>query len=108
MQNTNDINVVINNWTCIFSLILEKHAPTRERRVSENFCPWLTSDCKILCKARDKLKKQAIRSKSEVLMQSYRHIRNKVNKINGELKRDYFTHKIASCEGPKTNMTNYI
>ena len=32
-------------------------------------------------------------------MQSYRDIRNKVNKMNGELKREYFTHKIASCEG---------
>ena len=95
VQNTDDIDVVINNWTSIFSLILEKHAPIRERRVSENF----TSDFKGLCKARDKLKKQAIRSKSEVLMQSYRHMRNKANKINAELKRDYFTHKIASFEG---------
>ena len=99
VQNTDDIDVVINNWTSIFSLILEKHAPIRERRVSENFCPWLTSDFKVLCKARDKLKKQAIRSKYEVLMQSYRHTRNGVNKMNTELKRDYFTHKIASCEG---------
>ena len=99
VQNTDDIDVVINNWTSIFSLILERHAPIRERRVSEKFCPWLTSDLKVMCKARDKLKKQAIRSKSEVLMQSYRHIRNKVNKMNEELKRHYFTHKIASCEG---------
>ena len=79
VQNTDDKDVVINNWTSIFSLILEKHAPIRGRRVSENFCPWLTSDFKVLCKARDKLKKQAIRSKSEVLMQSYMHIRNKAN-----------------------------
>ena len=99
VENSDDIDVVINNWTSIFSLILEKHAPMRERRVSEKFCPWLTNDFKSMCKARDKLKKQAIRSKSDVLMQSYRDIRNKVNKMNGELKREYFTHKIASCEG---------
>ena len=61
--------------------------------------PWLTNDFKVMCKARNNSKKQAIHSKSEVLMQCYRHIRNKVNKINGELKRDYFTYKIASCEG---------
>ena len=99
MQNTDDIDVVINNWISIFSFILEKHALIRHRPVSENFCPRLTSDFKVLCKARDKLMKQAIPSKSEVLTQSYRHICNKVNKINGELKSDYFTHKIASCEG---------
>ena len=54
----------------------------------DKFCPWLTSDFKLMCKARDKLKKQAIRSNSELLMQSYRHIRNQVNKSNGQLKRE--------------------
>ena len=39
VENSDDIDVVINNWTSIFSLILEKHAPMRERRVSEKFCP---------------------------------------------------------------------
>ncbi len=57
VQNTDDIDVVVNNWTSIFSLILEKHAPIRERRVSEKFCPWLTDEFKVMCKARDKLKK---------------------------------------------------
>ena len=99
VRNTDDIDVVVNNWTSTFSLILEKHAPIRNRRVSEKFCPWLTNDFKEMCKARDRLKKQAIRSKSESLMQSYRQLRNQVNKLNGELKREYFTHKIASCEG---------
>ena len=36
-------------------------------------------------------------------MQSYKHIRNKVNKLNGDLKRDYFTQKITSCEGDLKN-----
>ena len=99
VRNTDDVNVVVSKWTNIFSLILEKHAPTRNRRVSDKFCPWLNSDFKLMCKARDKLKKRAIRSNSELLMQSYRHIRNQVNKLNGQLKREYFTKKIASCEG---------
>ena len=99
VRNTDDINVIVNTWTNIFSLILEKHAPTRNRRVSDRFCPWLTNDFKLMCKARDKLKKQAIRSKSELLMQAYRNIRNQANRLNEKLKREYFTHKIASCEG---------
>ena len=57
VQNTDDINVVVNNWTKNFSLILEKHAPKRNRRVSDKFCPWLTNDFKVMCKARDNLKK---------------------------------------------------
>ena len=99
VRNTDDVNVIVNTWTNIFSLILEKHAPTRNRRVSDRFCPWLTNDFKLMCKARDKLKKQAIRSKSELLMQAYRNIRNQANRLNEKLKREYFTHKIASCEG---------
>ena len=56
MRNTDDINVIVNTWTKIFSIILEKLAPTRNRRVSEKFCPWLTNDFKRMSKARDKLK----------------------------------------------------
>ena len=57
VRNTEDINVVVNNWTKIFSLILEKHAPRRNRRVSDKFCPWLTNDFNLMCRARDNLKK---------------------------------------------------
>ena len=59
----------------------------------------MTNDFKRMCKARDKLKKHAVHSKSELLMQGYRHIRNQANKLNEKLKREYFTNKIASCEG---------
>ena len=103
VRNTDYVNVVVNNWTKTFSLILEKHAPTRNRRVSDKFCPWLTNDFKLMCKARDNLKKRAIRTKSELLIKSYKHVRNQVNKLNEQLKREYFTNKIASCEGDLKN-----
>ena len=104
VRNTEDINVVVNNWTKIFSLILEKHAPRRNRRVSDKFCPWLTNDFKLMCRARDNLKKNKLFvHESEILMQSYRHVRNRVNKLNGKLEREYFTQKIASCEGDLKN-----
>ena len=52
-----------------------------------------------MCASRDKLRKQAIKSKSDVLFDAYKQMRNKVNKVNIDLKRDYFTNKIASREG---------
>ena len=73
-RSTDDINVLVNLWTNAFSFILERHAPTRNRRVSDNFCPWLTNDFKLMRKARDRLRKQSIHSKSESLMVSYRHM----------------------------------
>ena len=89
--------------TKMFSLILEKHAPLRNRRVSERFCPWITKDFKLMCASRDILRKQAIRSKSEVLFGAYKQMRNKVNKVNIDLKRDYFTNKITFHEGDIKN-----
>ena len=49
-------------------------------------------------KGRDILKQQAIRSKSESLMVSYRH-----EKQSYRSKREYFTDKIASFEGDLKN-----
>ena len=100
---TDYINVVVNLRTNIFSFILEKHAPTRNRRVFDKFCPLLTKDFKLMCKERDMLKQQAIRSRSESLMVSCRHMRNQINNLKGEFKREYFTNKIASCEGDLNN-----
>ena len=52
-----------------------------------------------MCKARDNLKKRTIRTKSELLIKSYKHVRNQVSKLNEQLKREYFAQKIAPCEG---------
>ena len=48
---------------------------------------------------RDKLKKAAAKRKSSFLMDSYRHIRNKVNVLNIQLKKQYYTNKISDCQG---------
>ena len=103
VNNNDDVNLIVEQWTSSISLILEKHAPLRERRVSEKFCPWLTKDLKLMSAARDKLKKQAVRSNSEILMQAHRQMRNKVNKLNTESKREYFSNKIASHNGDLKN-----
>ena len=76
----------------MFSVILEKHAPMQKRPVSENSPPppWLTNDFKFMCKSRDRLKKLAVSSKADLLMQIYRQIQNRVNKLNENLKREFF------------------
>ena len=94
-----DIDEIVARWTNKLSTIIEKHAPLMVRCVSENLCPWITSDLKNLQKTRDKLKIAAVEAKSELLMQAYRKVGNKVNSLNTRLKRQYFTNKIDSCEG---------
>ena len=57
VSNGDDINIVVEQWIKMFSLILEKHAPVRNRRVSVKFSHWLTKDLKQLSATRDRLKK---------------------------------------------------
>ena len=61
------------------TMIIQKHAPILERRVSERYCNWLSSDLKHVFRSRDKLKMAAVNKKSEVLMVAYKQLRNKLN-----------------------------
>ena len=97
-QQTDDINTLVNDWSALFSLIIEKHAPLREMRVFEKYCPWIDKDLKGLMMSRDRLKKAACKSKSPILMDSYRQARNKVNSLNIKLKKQYFSTKISECK----------
>ena len=94
-----DINSAVENWSNVLSMIIEKHAPMRHRRVSEKYCPWITTQLKASARARDRLRKSAVKAGSEILMTAYRHVRNFVNKRNKTLKRQYFSEKIRSSEG---------
>ena len=73
------------------------------RRVSEKFPPWLTKEFKLMCWSRDRLKKLAVSHKSHILLQAYGQMRNRVNKLNLNLKPEFFTNKIASYNGDLKN-----
>ena len=46
-------------------------------------------------RSRDRLKKAAVTGSSQLHFSPYRHVRNKVNKLSNELKRQYFSEKIT-------------
>ena len=99
VASAQDIDDAVRKWTQIFSLILEKHAPTLRRRVFDRYTPWLNADYFKLAKTRDKLKTRAVKSNSKLLMESYRQIRNRLNNLNIQLKREYFSDKITQFQG---------
>ena len=99
VANAHDIDDAVRQWTHIFPLIVEKHAPTLSRRVSDRFTPWLNADYFKLAKTRDKLKSQVVKGNSKLLMECYKHIRNRVNNINTQLKRKYFSEKLTQFQG---------
>ena len=99
LSQTDDIDVLVKDFSELFSLIIDKHAPIKSLRVSERYCPWINKGLRELMRDRDKLKKTAVKSGSPNLMSAYRQLRNKVNKMNVELKRQYFSDKILQFEG---------
>ena len=40
-QISNNVNTLANDWSALFSSLIEKHAPLREMRVSEKYCHWI-------------------------------------------------------------------
>ena len=93
-----DINDVVQNWTNILSLVIEKHAPLIERRVSDKSTTWLNPEIKRVFKTRGKLKTAAIKSKLNISMEAYKQVRNRDNAMNSKLKNEYYTDKIHSCK----------
>ena len=95
----------------MLSMINEKHAPLRKRRVAERYTPWYTSELTKLSKVRDKIKKAAVKNQSDLLLAAYKQInlicylaackqiRNKFTNMNQKLKRDFFSDKIKTFEG---------
>ena len=99
LGQTDDINILVRNWSSLFSSVIEKHAPVQKMRVSDKYCPWVNADLRALIKSRDKLKLAASKNKSTLLMSSYRHLRNKVNSLNTKLKRQYFATRVSKFKG---------
>ena len=97
--NSDGLDNAVRLWSFHLSSIIEKHAPLRERRVTERFSPWITPDLKQLFRTRDKMKVAAVKAKSELLMSAYRQMRCKANNLNSKMKRNYFSNKIQSCAG---------
>ena len=50
-------------------------------------------------RTRDKLKRSVVKSKSALLRDSYRQVRNKVNSLDTQQKKEYYNNKISECKG---------
>ena len=99
LDQTDDVNVLVSNWSRLFSSVIEKHAPVQNMRVSDKYFPWVNADLRAFIKSRDKLKLPACKYKSKLLMSSYRQFRNKVNSLIAKLKRQYFATRVSKFKG---------
>ena len=74
LGQTDDMNILVSNWSYLFLSVIEKHVPIQEMRVSDKYCHWVNADLWVLIKSRDKLKLAACKNKSTLLVRSYRHL----------------------------------
>ena len=77
--DTSDPNEMWESWKNIFNMVLEKHAPTRIRKVRSEYAPWLTSNIKKSMYHRDYLKKMAVKH-IVILHIITKHLRHKGTK----------------------------
>ena len=61
VTQTVDIDILVRNWSALFSMIIDKHAPLMQMRVSEKYCPWINQDLKALMRNRDRMKMVALK-----------------------------------------------
>ena len=58
-QQIDHTGMLVNNWSSLFSFVIEKNAPLKEISVSEIYCLWI---CKDLKRPRDRLKTAALKN----------------------------------------------
>ena len=97
-QQTDNIDILANNWSSLFSFVIEKHVLLKEIRVSERYCPWIGKDLKRLMSTRDRLKTATFNRKLRILMDAYRQARSRFNSPNIQLKRQYFSTMFSECK----------
>ena len=73
---TNDPDRMADTFSCIFSSVLDVHAPLKRRRISKKSTPWFTPQVKQLMRERDQLKTRALNDST--LWPRYKALRNKV------------------------------
>ena len=47
VSDSESLDDAVSRWSDTLFQIIDKHAPLREKRVSERFCPWITPELKV-------------------------------------------------------------
>ena len=55
-MNYSDIDEAVNKWQELLLEVVDKHLPTRQKRIRKNTSPWMNSDIFKLMKQGDKEK----------------------------------------------------
>ena len=99
-----DVNDIWLRWKTFFLDILEKHMSITEFRLKANKIPYINAQAKQMIRQRDYLRAKANKTGSNILRQTYNHIRNKVNSTLRKLRKNYYANRIQINEGNLKNI----
>lgn len=94
ITNISDVDTAWDCFQSIFLKILDKIAPLKETRIKQRSQPWINNDILDTIYLRDKILSEFKRTKLPVLFKEYKVLRNKVQRMVDEAKKDFFMSKI--------------
>jgi len=94
VMKCNNVDDACQTFQSIFDNICNSNCPVTEKRVKGSFPDWITSDFIKLSKDRDYYFAKAQKSNNSEDWIKARQLRNKVNKLNKTLKRNYCSNAI--------------
>ena len=95
---SDEINLLVQSWSNLFSCIIEKHAPLKTIHVSDKHYTWISNDFKGLIGSRDKLNRAAFIALKSLVNKQSKTTNVDLLKHNG---KDMGKWKEASCTANK-------
>ena len=103
-----DPNEMWSSWKALFFSVINRHAPTKKKRLKNKASPWLTIELKKLMNERDNFKRTAIKSNSTEDWKRYREMKNSINNRIKRAKKDYYNKKFSACSNNPKEMWKTI
>ena len=103
-----DEDISWEKWKLMFNEICNKNAPIKIARFKKRSNPWITPDVVKLLYKRDHVHAKAVRTKSDILFDQYRSLRNQVTKVIKENKHKYYNEINSLCATDPKKMWSEI
>ena len=104
VDNENNIDDASLTWNKLFSEVADDNAPVKRRRVKGTPLPWMNRKISESMRDRDWYHRKARKSNSEEHWNTYRKLRNKVNRLVKSAKSKYYCEMIEEARGDHGKM----
>ena len=92
-SNETGPNSIWNEWKIKFLLVTDMHAPQIIRKVKNEYVPWITNTIKRRIYHGDYLKKEALKTASKHMYETYKRARNELTNVVRNTKAAYYMNE---------------